>query len=181
MTLGQHFSNYVTHKSPNSEISQWYSVAFFIWKIIFVETCYKTNNQELLAIVEAFKTWHHDLEDWKYEVFIRTNYNNLRQFMDTKSLNFRQVCLAQKLCWYLFLIDYHQEKANVTAEALSRLPQRSQAEEKTFRDENSQILHCLQSLLTRANIVSLSFFGLVLAINLFLLHQVLIYRTYILP
>ncbi len=59
--------------------------------MILAETWYKTHNQELLAIVEAFKTWHHYLEDCKYEVFVFTDHNNLRQFMDTKSLSACQV------------------------------------------------------------------------------------------
>ncbi len=38
---------------------QWHSVTFFSRKIIFTETWYKIHNGELLAIVEAFKTWRH--------------------------------------------------------------------------------------------------------------------------
>ncbi len=59
--------------------------------MIFVETWYETHNQELLAIVKAFKTWRHYLEGCKYEVLVLTDHNNLRRFMDTKSLSFRQV------------------------------------------------------------------------------------------
>ncbi len=61
------------------------------------------------------------------------------------------------------------------ADALFCFPQRSQAEEKTLRDENSQILYCLQTSLTKTNIAGLSFLGLALAADLFLLYQVLIY------
>ena len=81
MTLDQHFSGHVTYKNPNfskSEIGQWHLVAFFCWKIIPVKTRYKTYNQELLAIVETFKTWRHYLKGCKYEVFVFTDYNNLR-------------------------------------------------------------------------------------------------------
>ena len=59
--------------------------------MILAETQYKTQDGELLAIVEAFKTWRHYLEDCKYEVLVLTNYNNLRQFMDIKSLSSHQV------------------------------------------------------------------------------------------
>ena len=38
------------------ETGQWHSVAFFSRKMIPVETRYKIHDQELLAIVEAFKT-----------------------------------------------------------------------------------------------------------------------------
>ncbi len=140
---GQLTSNHVTHENLNpisskSKIGQWHLVAFFSQKIIFAETRYETHNQELLAIVEVFKTWRLYLEGCKYEVLILTDHNNLRQFMDTKSLSSCQVCWAQEVSRYHFQIDYRQRKANATADALSRFSQGSQAEEKTLRDENTQ-------------------------------------------
>ena len=70
---------------------RWHSVAFFSRKMIPTETRYKTNNGELLAIVEAFKTWKHYLEGSQHEVFVLTNHNNLRRFIETKSLSSKQV------------------------------------------------------------------------------------------
>ena len=52
---------------------------------------YKMHDQELLAIIEVFQTWHHYLEGCQYEVFILTDINNLRQFLDTKNLSSCQV------------------------------------------------------------------------------------------
>ncbi len=102
MTSDQYLSGHVTYKDPNSdfpksEIGQWYPVAFFSRKMIPAETHYETHNQELLAIVEAFKTWRHYLEGCKHEVLILTDYNNLRRFIDMKSLSSRQVRWAQEL------------------------------------------------------------------------------------
>ena len=74
-----------------SDFGQWHPIAYFSKKIILAETRYKTHNAKLLAIVEAFKTWRHYLEGCKYEILILTNHNNLRWFMDTKSLSSRQV------------------------------------------------------------------------------------------
>ena len=74
--------------------------------MIPAETRYKTHNGELLVIVKAFKTWRHYLEGCKDKILMFTNYNNLQHFMNTKSLNFRQVQWAQKLSRYHFLIDY---------------------------------------------------------------------------
>ncbi len=65
--------------------------------MILAETQYETHDGELLAIVEAFKTWRHYLEGCKHEVLILTDHNNLQRFMDTKSLSSRQVQWAQKL------------------------------------------------------------------------------------
>ncbi len=107
--------------------------------------------------------------------------------MDTKSLSSRQVRWSQELFRYYFRIDYRQGKANAAADALSRSPQRSQAEKNTLRAENSQILHRLQALLTKASLAGLSLSSLAAnsseasAASLSPLHQVLICRTCVLP
>ena len=51
----------------------------------------RNHDCELLAIVEAFKTWRHYPEGCKHEVLVLSNHNNLRRFMDTKSLSSRQI------------------------------------------------------------------------------------------
>ena len=71
------------------DLGQWHPVAFFSKKKIPAKTWYKTHNGELLAIIEAFKTWKHNLESCKYEILMHTDYNNLQRFIDTKSLSFR--------------------------------------------------------------------------------------------
>ena len=143
--------------------------------MIPAETRYETHNGELLAIVEAFKTWRHYLEGSQHEVLVLTDHNNLRRFMETKSLSSRQVRWAQELSRYHFRIDYRQGKANGAADALSRYPQRSVEEEETLRAENVKILHRLQSSLTNA---SLS--GITLP-EPSPLHQVLVCGTHVLP
>ncbi len=45
--------------------------------IIPAETQYKTHNGKLLVIVEILKTWRHYLEDYKYEVLVLIDHNNL--------------------------------------------------------------------------------------------------------
>ena len=102
------------------------------------------------------------------------DHNNLRRFINTKSLSSRQVRWAQKLSRYHFQIDYCQSKANAAANALLRFPQKNQDEEKELRAENGRILHCWQNSLTNVSLASLSFF------TLSHLHQVLICGTYVL-
>ena len=100
--------------TPNQVISDdvigsnvdWHPVAYFSRKMIPAETQYETHDGELLAIVEAFKTWRHYLEGCKHEVLVLTDHNNLCRFMDTKSLSSRQVRWAQELSRYHFQIDY---------------------------------------------------------------------------
>ena len=82
--------------SKFSNVGQWHLVAFISRKMIPAETWYETQNQELLAIGEIFKTLRHYLEGFKYEVLILTNYKNLCRFMDTKNLSSRQVWWAQE-------------------------------------------------------------------------------------
>ncbi len=124
-------------------------MAFFSKKIIPTETWYKTYNGELLAIIEAFKTWKHYLKGCKHEVLIYTDHINLQRFMDTKNLSSRQVQWAQEISRYYFRIDYQQGKANGAADPLSRYSQRSAEEEETLQAKNTKILHRLQSLLAR--------------------------------
>ena len=77
--------------SDKSDFSQWHPIAYFSRKIIPAETQYKTHDTELLAIVKAFKTWRHYLKGCKHKVLILNDHNNVRQFIDTKSLSSRQV------------------------------------------------------------------------------------------
>ena len=105
--------------------------------MIPAETRYETYDGELLAIVEAFKTWRHYLKDCKHKILVLTDYNNLRRFIDMKSLSSRQVRWAQKLSHYYFRINYHQGKANGAAEALSCFSQMNQAEEDELQTENT--------------------------------------------
>ncbi len=79
--------------------------------------------------------------------------------MDIKSLSSRQFRWAQKLSWYHFQIDYCQEKVNVIANTLSRFLQRSQTQEEILQNENTQVLHRLQTSLTKASLAELSLLG----------------------
>ena len=84
----------------------WHPVAFFSRKMILAKTRYETYNGEFLAIVGAFKIWKHCLEGFQHKVLVFTDYNNLRRFIEMKSLSSRQVYWAQKLSCYHFRIDY---------------------------------------------------------------------------
>ena len=58
--------------------------------MISAEQWYETHDQELLAIVMAFKQWRHYLESSAHSVEVLTDHNNLCGFMNVKSLNGRQ-------------------------------------------------------------------------------------------
>ena len=144
--------------------------------MIPAETRYKTHDGDLLAIVEAFKTWKHYLKDYKHEGLILPDYNNLRRFIDTKSLRSRQIRLAQEFSCYPFQTDYRPGKTNGSADVLSHFPQRNQAEENGLRTENTRILHKLQFLLTNISLSSLS-----TQVELSPLYRVFICGTLVLP
>ena len=84
--IGGVFSQLISHDS-----GQWHPVAFFSRKMILAETRYKIHDNELLAIVKAFKTWRYYLEGSQHEVLVLTDHNNFRQFINTKSLSSKQV------------------------------------------------------------------------------------------
>lgn len=84
------------------------------------EIRYKTHNNKLLAIVEAFKIWKNYLKSCKYKVFILTEYNKLYCFIDMKNLSSRQVWWVHKFSRYYFQTDYYQGKVNKVADSLSQ-------------------------------------------------------------
>ena len=71
------------------DLGRWHLVAFFSQKMIPAETRYKIHNSELLAIIEAFKTWKYYLEGFQHKVFMLTGHTNFWQLIETKSLSSR--------------------------------------------------------------------------------------------
>ena len=74
-------SDYITGKVLSQltldNMGQWHLIVYFLKKMISAKTWYKTHNDELLAIIKAYKTWHHYLKGYKHKVFILTDYINL--------------------------------------------------------------------------------------------------------
>ena len=99
----------------------WHPVAFWSRKMIPAETRYEVHDQELLAIVEAFKHWRHYLEGALHPVEVLTDHNNLRGFMNVKQLNGRQARWAVRLSAFDFVINHRAGKTN-PADAPSRRP-----------------------------------------------------------
>lgn len=100
---------------------QWHPIAFWSRKFIAAEINYETHDQELLAIVEAFRHWRHYLEGASHAVRVLTDHNNLRGFMGVKQLNGRQARWATFLAAFDFTIEHRPSKGN-PADAPSRRP-----------------------------------------------------------
>ena len=99
--------------------SEWHPIAFWSRKIIPAERNYETHDQELLAIVSAFKQWRHYLEGASHTVQVLTDHANLKGFMKVKQLNGRQARWATFLASFDFVIEHQAGKRN-PADAPSR-------------------------------------------------------------
>jgi hypothetical protein len=103
----------------NEESGAWHPIAFWSRKLISAETRYETHDQELLAIVAAFKHWRHYLSGAEHIVDVVTDHNNLVAFARVKQLNGRQARWAIKLSEFDFEITHRPGTSN-TADQLSR-------------------------------------------------------------
>nr|GEY17446.1 retrotransposon protein, putative, Ty3-gypsy subclass [Tanacetum cinerariifolium] len=82
------------------------------------EKNYTTHDLELATVVFALKIWRHYLYGTKCTVL--TDHKSLQHILDQKELNMRQRRWLELLSDYDCKIRYHQGKANVVADALSR-------------------------------------------------------------
>ena len=126
-------------------------VAFHARKFIAAETRYSTGDQELLAIVDAFKHWKHYLQGAKHVVQVYTDHANLRNFTTTKELNGRQLRWSDELSHYYFHVQHRSGKLNANADALSRRADFQDGEtikvkRALFKEENSVLVHQLATM-----------------------------------
>ena len=87
--------------------------------MISVERNYEIYDQKLLTIVMTLKSWSHYVEENVYLVKVLTDHNNLREFINVKELNSRQIKWAMKLTSFDFIIVHRSRKIN-SANASSR-------------------------------------------------------------
>jgi hypothetical protein len=85
------------------------------------EKNYPINDQELVALVHALKTWRHYLYGQKCDVY--TDHKSLKYIFTQSELNMRQQRWLELIKDYELEIHYHPGKANVVADTLSRKSQ----------------------------------------------------------
>ena len=107
--------------SQQFEDGHWRPIAYWFKKMTPAEQNYETHDQELLAIVAAFKQWRHYLEGSPETIQVWTDHNNLRGFMKQTALSPRQAIWALKLASYDFEVFHRQGKTN-PADPPSRRP-----------------------------------------------------------
>ncbi|XP_057808913.1 uncharacterized protein LOC131023391 [Salvia miltiorrhiza] len=83
------------------------------------EANYPTHDLELAAVVHALKIWRHHLYGVRCEIY--TDHKSLKYFFEQKDLNMRQRRWLELVKDYDCGINYHPGKANVVADALSRM------------------------------------------------------------
>ena len=60
----------------------------------------------MLAIVECMDVWQHYFEGVNHKLTVLMDHKNLIWFIETKSYNRQQVCWAEKLSWFDFVIQF---------------------------------------------------------------------------
>ncbi|KAA0054060.1 retrotransposon protein, putative, Ty3-gypsy subclass [Cucumis melo var. makuwa] len=82
------------------------------------ECDYPNHDLELAPVVLALKIWRHYLFGEKCHIF--TNHKSLKYIFYQKELNLRQRRWLELIKDYDYTIEYHPDKANIVADALSR-------------------------------------------------------------
>ncbi|KAH0679995.1 hypothetical protein KY290_022105 [Solanum tuberosum] len=111
------------------------------------EKNYPTHDLELAAVVFALKIWRHYLYGVHVDIF--TDHKSLQYVFTQKELNLRQMRWLELLKDYDMSILYHSGKANVVADALSRLSMDSTAHVDEEKSELAKDVHRLACLRVR--------------------------------
>ncbi|KAJ3669525.1 hypothetical protein LUZ60_011475 [Juncus effusus] len=82
------------------------------------EENYPTQDLELAAVVFALKIWRHYLYGERCNMF--ADHKSLKYIFSQKELNLRQRRWLELMKDYDISVEYHPEKANIVADALSR-------------------------------------------------------------
>jgi hypothetical protein len=93
-------------------------VAYASWQVRKHEAHYPTHDLELAAVVHALKIWRHYFMGKRCELY--TDLKSLKYIFTQSNLNLRQRRSFELIKYYDLGINYHLEKANVVADALSR-------------------------------------------------------------
>jgi hypothetical protein len=96
-------------------------VAYSSRQLNIHEKNYLTHDLELAVVVHALKTWRHYLYGQKCDIY--TDHKSLKYIFTQSELNMRQQKWLELIKDYELEIHYHQGKANVVADALSRKSQ----------------------------------------------------------
>ena len=95
-------------------------IAYHSRKLNGAEKNYAAHELEMLAIVEAFRTWRHYLEGAKQQITVLTDHQSLKYMETQPTLTRRQAKWMEYMAQYNYKILYQPGKTNSVADALSR-------------------------------------------------------------
>ena len=95
-------------------------IAYLYHQLKTHERNYPTHDRELAAVVMDLKTWRHYIMGHRCEIY--TDHKSLKYIFSQRELNMRQRRWIELIKDYNIGIHYHPGKANMVADALSRLP-----------------------------------------------------------
>jgi hypothetical protein len=152
---GGAISGILSQLVPSSDgTAQWRPIDFYSRKLIAAEYNYITHDQELLAIVKSLEHWRHYLEGTPFEIL--TDHANLKWFMETTSLNHRQVRSYLALTKYDFVIT-HRPGATNPADGPSRRPDYMAEAQKPSQRYNQAFVKPMQELLKKGGLVGAAY------------------------
>ena len=102
---------------PDGEI---HPLAFYSRTLHAAELNYDVHDKELLAIFEAFCSWHHYLEGTPLPVDVVTNHKNLEYFSMTKMLTWHQAHWSKFLSQFNMVICFHPGCLGAKPDSLTR-------------------------------------------------------------
>ena len=102
---------------PDGEI---HPLAFYLHTLHAAELNYDVHNKELLAIFEAFCSWHHYLEGTSLPADVVTDHKNLKYFSMTKMLTWHQACWSEFLSQFNMVICFRPGRLGAKPDSLTR-------------------------------------------------------------
>src|SRR3979490_190661 len=95
-------------------------IAFHSRTFTPLELNYDVHDKELLAIFEAFKSWHYYLEGSSEAIDVITDHKNLEYFSTTKLLTYHQVRWSEYLSQLNIIIHFHPGQLGAKPDVLTR-------------------------------------------------------------
>ena len=99
---------------------RWHPIAFHSRNFQPAEVNYDVPDEEMTAIVAAFKEWEHLPMSVHDEITVFSDHKNLEYFNSTKVLNRSQHRWAEFLQPFRFKVVYREGRLNEKADTLSR-------------------------------------------------------------
>ena len=116
------------------EDNKWRLVAFISKSLNKAERNYEIHDQEILAIIRCLEEQRHLLEGAQNKFKIWSNHKNLKYFMSSQKLNYRQARQTLYLSRFDFTLKHVLGSSMEKADSLSRCPDQQIGVERDSKD-----------------------------------------------